>query len=115
MSFHSTSFPQKHGFHRLVVDAHGVQPGDRRFLLLIGFKLVRGQEVEGTPVAAGRAVLLAAGIATSYDALVPHIQNRTKNGQCPMDASVEDVWEPYEAVGVLGERARTLLAGPQLA
>ena len=32
-----------------------------------------------------------------------------------MDASVEDVWEPYEAVGVLGERARTLLAGPQLA
>ena len=52
-----------------------------------------------------RAVLLAAGIATSYDQLVPHISNRANTGQCPMDSSVEDVWEPYEAVGVLQERA----------
>ena len=53
----------------------------------------------------GRAVLLAAGIATSYDQLVPHIQNRAKTGQCPMDASVQDVFDPYEAVGVLESRA----------
>ena len=53
----------------------------------------------------GRAVLLAAGIATSYDQLVPHIQNRAKTGQCPMDASVQGVFDPYEAVGVLESRA----------
>ena len=61
----------------------------------------------------GRAVLLAAGVATSYDALVPHIQNRAKNGQCPMDASVEGVWEPYEAASVLAERGGALAASAQ--
>ena len=61
----------------------------------------------------GRAVLLAASIATSYDTLVPHIQNRAKSGQCPMDASVTDVFDPYEAVCVLGEHARTLFSAPQ--
>ena len=61
----------------------------------------------------GRAVLLAAGVATSYDALVPHIQNRAKDGQCPMDASVEGVWEPYEAASVLAERGRALAASAQ--
>ena len=61
----------------------------------------------------GRAVLLAAGVATGYDALVPHIQNRAKNGQCPMDASVEGVWEPYEAASVLAERGRALAASAQ--
>lgn len=49
----------------------------------------------------GRAVLLAAGIATSYDQLVPHIQNRANDGQCPMDSSVANVYDPYEAVDVL--------------
>lgn len=49
----------------------------------------------------GRAVLLAAGIATSYDQLVAHIQNRANDGQCPMDSSVANVYDPYEAVGVL--------------
>ena len=58
----------------------------------------------------GRAVLLAAGVATSYDALVPHIQNRAKDGQCPMDSSVTNVWEPYEAVGVLSDRVSALRA-----
>ena len=59
----------------------------------------------------GRAVLLAAGVATSYDTLVPHIQNRTKSGQCPMDSSVTNVWEPYEAVGVLMDRAQQMALG----
>ena len=78
---------------------------------------VLGPDAVFSPVMSwtGRAVLLAASIATSYDALVPHISNRARNGQCPMDASVEDVWEPYEAVRVLAERARTLLAPTQLA
>ncbi|MBM6775083.1 DUF1893 domain-containing protein [Olsenella profusa] len=56
----------------------------------------------------GRAVLLCAGIATSYDQLVPHIQNRANTGQCPMDSSVEDVFDPYEAVDVLKSRAQQL-------
>lgn len=59
----------------------------------------------------GRAVLLASGIATSYDTLVRHIQNRAKNGQCPMDSSVTNVWEPYEAVGVLMDRAKQMALG----
>ena len=63
----------------------------------------------------GRAVLLAACIATSYDVLVPHIQNRAKSGQCPMDAAVEGVWEPYEAASALAERAGALFAAPKLA
>lgn len=49
----------------------------------------------------GRAVLLAAGIVTSYDQLVAHIQNRANDGQCPMDSSVANVYDPYEAVDVL--------------
>lgn len=53
----------------------------------------------------GRAVLVASGIAVSHDLLVPHIKNRANDGQCPIDASVTNVWEPYEAVGVLEDRA----------
>ena len=59
----------------------------------------------------GRAVLVASGIAVSHDALVPHIQNRAKSDQCPMDASVSNVWEPYEAADVLTERARQMALG----
>ena len=78
---------------------------------------VLGPDAVFSPVMSwtGRAVLLAAGIATSYDALVPHIQNHARDGQCPMDASVEGVWEPYEATRVLAERARRLFSSPQLA
>ena len=56
----------------------------------------------------GRAVLLAAGIFVSHDVLVPHISNRAKSAQCPMDESVTNIWEPYEAVSVLEERARQM-------
>lgn len=78
---------------------------------------VLGPDAAFSPVMSwtGRAVLLAAGIATSYDTLVPHIQNRAKNGQCPMDATVEGVWEPYEAVGALVERSAALRSAPGLA
>lgn len=78
---------------------------------------VLGPDAVFSPVMSwtGRAVLLAASVATSYDVLVPHIQNRSHSGQCPMDASVTDVFDPYEAVSVLAERARTLLGAPSLA
>ena len=68
---------------------------------------ILGPEAVFSPVMSwtGRAVLMASGIAVSYDTLVPHVQNRDKSGQCPMDSSVTNVWEPYEAVGVLEERA----------
>ena len=68
---------------------------------------VLGPEAVFSPVMSwtGRAVLLCSGIATSYDTLVRHIQNRAKTGQCPMDSSVSNVWEPYEAVGVLSDTA----------
>lgn len=71
---------------------------------------VLGPDAVFSPVMSwtARAVLLAAGVATSYDQLVPHIQNHAKDGQCPMDASVTDVFDPYEAVRVLADRARSL-------
>ena len=74
---------------------------------------VLGPEAVFSPVMSwtGRAVLLASGIATSYDTLVRHIQNRAKTGQCPMDSSVTNVWEPYEAVGVLMDRAKQMALG----
>lgn len=61
----------------------------------------------------GRAVLLCSGIATSYDTLVPHIQNRAKNGQCPMDASVTNVFDPVDALAVIKARARQMASGTQ--
>ena len=68
---------------------------------------ILGPEAVFSPVMSwtGRAVLLASGIATSYDLLVPHISNRSRTGQCPMEDTVANVWEPYEAVGALEERA----------
>ena len=74
---------------------------------------VLGPDAVFSPVMSwtGRAVLLASGIATSYDTLVRHIQNRAKSGQCPMDSSVTNVWEPYEAVGVLMDRAKQMALG----
>lgn len=71
---------------------------------------VLGPEAVFSPVISwtGRAVLLAAGIFVSHDVLVPHISNRAKSGQCPMDESVTNIWEPYEAVSVLEERARQM-------
>lgn len=71
---------------------------------------VLGPDAVFSPVMSwtGRAVLLASGIATSYDTLVRHIQNRAKTDQCPMDSSVTNVWEPYEAVDVLMDRAQQM-------
>lgn len=71
---------------------------------------VLGPDAVFSPVMSwtGRAVLLCAGIATSYDTLVPHISNRAHTGQCPMDSSVTNVWEPYEAVAVLEDRATSM-------
>lgn len=58
-----------------------------------------------------RAVLLANEIACGYDHLVEQIANRAGDGQCPVDASVVNVFDPYEAVSVIRERLRTLMAG----
>lgn len=78
---------------------------------------VLGPDAVFSPVMSwtGRAVLLAAGIATSYDELVVHIKNRAGTDQCPMDASVTNVFDPYDAVGVITERVRQLCSPAQLA
>ena len=42
-------------------------------------------------------VLQEAGITTTYGQLVPAIQNRTKDGFCPMESAVLNLDDPLEA------------------
>lgn len=44
------------------------------------------------------AVLTQAGIYTEYGKLVPAIQNRTKDGFCPMESAVLDIHSAEEAL-----------------
>lgn len=53
---------------------------------------------------AARAVLLANEIACGNDTLVEKITNRAGDGQCPMDATVTNVFDPYEAESAIRER-----------
>ncbi len=46
-------------------------------------------------------VLRDAGIALSYDTLVPAIRNRTDTGFCPMETAVWELDDPEEALAVL--------------
>lgn len=46
-------------------------------------------------------VLEDAGIALTYDTLVPAIRNRTDTGFCPMETAVWDITDPEEAFTVL--------------
>lgn len=46
-------------------------------------------------------VLQDAGIALSYDTLVPAIRNRTDTGFCPMETAVWDLSDPKDAIPVL--------------
>lgn len=48
-------------------------------------------------------VLQQAGIETEYDQLVPAIQNRTKDGFCPMESAVLDIHSPEEALSAIYE------------
>lgn len=59
---------------------------------------------------AARATLLANQIACGYDQLADQIQNRAGNGQCPIDASVANVFDPYEGMRVIRERIRSMMA-----
>lgn len=67
---------------------------------------VLGPDAVFSPVMSwtGRAVLLATGIHACYDDLVPHIVNRTGRGQCPVDDSVGNVFDPYDAIAVIKGR-----------
>lgn len=73
---------------------------------------VLGPDAVFSPVMSwtGRAVLLAAGIHAGYDELVPHIINRSGRGQCPVDDSVGNVFDPYDAVAVIRGRLTQLAA-----
>ncbi len=46
-------------------------------------------------------VLQNAGIAVSYDRLVPAIRNRTDTGLCPMESAVWHLTDPAEAPALL--------------
>ncbi|MST73325.1 DUF1893 domain-containing protein [Olsenella porci] len=56
----------------------------------------------------GARVLRAHGIQASCGELVPRILNRGRDGQCPMDASVNDVEDPQSALEAIWACARRM-------
>lgn len=62
-----------------------------------------------------RAVFLANNIACGYDTLVKRISNRAGDGQCPMDSSVANVFDPSEAERVIRERVKQMAMHAALA
>ena len=56
-------------------------------------------------------VLERAGIAASYDSLVPGIINRAGDGPCPMEAAVEGETDPGKALEKLRETVSRLKSG----
>ena len=62
-----------------------------------------------------RAVLLSAGIATSYDELVDHIDNREKTGPCPIEEAVAGIFDPVDAPEAIRARLSELRAAADAA
>lgn len=58
----------------------------------------------------GVRVLRGHGIQASYGELVPRILNRGRDGQCPMDASVNDVEDSRSALEAIWACARRMAA-----
>lgn len=56
-------------------------------------------------------VFLRYGVEYEFCERVPYIENRTKTGQCPLEASVVDVWDPEEAFDRLEETIIGLMRG----
>lgn len=50
------------------------------------------------------AALTAHGIAFSYDEKTPYIQNRTKDGNCPMESACLGTDDPAEAYEILKKK-----------
>ena len=55
-------------------------------------------------------VLRDHGIMTTYDKLVDYIENRTKNGRCPMESAVLGISDCNEALAAIREKVRELQA-----
>ncbi len=54
------------------------------------------------------ALLETFGIPVFYDTLVPGIQNRTKDGPCPMEAATAHVTDPMQAPQILRDTLKRL-------
>ena len=48
-----------------------------------------------------KAVLGNCGICVTYAKCVPHIQNRTQTGLCPMESAVWDISDPRDALNAI--------------
>lgn len=57
-----------------------------------------------------RKVLEKSGILYKYDTLVPHIENRTKTGLCPMEETVLEIDDPNLAFVELEKTIAKLMA-----
>lgn len=57
---------------------------------------------------AGREVLEKYGISYQYDQLVDHIENRNRDGMCPMEMTVKDIDDPAEALIALNAKIASL-------
>lgn len=51
-----------------------------------------------------------AGIEYAYGQLVPYIENRTKDGMCPMEETVLEINSPEQAFGALEKTIARLMA-----
>ena len=71
---------------------------------LLGVKEVHAR-VMSRPAA---EVLQKAGIAHSYDSLVAGIQNRQKNGPCPMEFATRDCETPEQALAAIRQTLENL-------
>ena len=66
------------------------------------YQLMRIRALHAQVISQPAAKVLAdAGIALSYDTLVPAIRNRTDTGFCPMETAVWELDDPEEALAVL--------------
>lgn len=52
----------------------------------------------------------AAGMEYAYEHLVPYIENRTKDGRCPMEETVLNIDSPEQAFDALEETIKKLMA-----
>ena len=53
-------------------------------------------------------VLRDNGITITYDKLVDYIENRAKNGRCPMESAVLDINDSNEALTVIRQKVKEL-------
>ncbi|MBO5953156.1 MAG: DUF1893 domain-containing protein [Oscillospiraceae bacterium] len=71
---------------------------------LLGVEAIYAQIVSQ----AAAKVLARHGIALEYATLVPHIENRTGTGKCPMESATEHIDDPRAALEAVRQRLNEL-------